>query len=247
MKISIIIPAYNEEKRIENTLSTYDAFFHRISIKDNYLYEIIVVLNGCIDNTLSLVTKVQKTAKTPIVVIDTPQAGKGLAIKMGFCNALGRSSDLIGFVDADMATSPESFYQLITELINDKNSDGIIASRYMPGSDIAAARPLYKRWGSKLIYEPLVKLLFNLEYYDLQCGAKIFKRSVVEKVTPHLTVQQWAFDVELLFLSKKYGFSIKEIPTQWQDQAHSKLTTKAGLKMLAALFAIWWRHQIAKV
>jgi hypothetical protein len=139
-----------------------------------------------------------------------------------------------------MATEPAAFYDLI---MNIDDVDGVIASRYMPGAHITPERPAYKRWGSRIIYEPYVWLLFGLSYYDYQCGAKLFKRAVIERITPQLTVAQWAFDVELLYLCKKGGFIIKEIPTVWHDQADSKLTLRGGLRMFGALFDVWKRHK----
>lgn len=241
MKISIIIPAYNEEKRIEKTVRTYHQFFSKKEQSSDISFELVVVLNGCKDNTIGVIERVRNdlTANT-IVIIDMQQAGKGLAIKAGFANALTRDNNLIGFVDADMATAPQAFYDLV---MNINNVDGVIASRYMPGALISPARPAYKRYGSRIIYEPFVWLLFGLSYYDLQCGAKLFKRAVLKNITPQLTVTQWAFDVELLYLCKKAGYTIKEIPTIWHDQADSKLTLRGGLRMFGALFKVWWQHK----
>jgi len=235
MKLSIVIPAYNEENRIERTLRAYHQFFTDKQMP----FELLVVLNGCKDNTIGVVERVRTDLGNNIIIMDLPQAGKGLAIKAGFADALTRQNDLIGFVDADMATKPDAYYDLITNL---GDYDGIIASRYMPGAQISPPRPAYKRYGSKIIYEPLVWLLFGLTYYDLQCGAKLFKRHVIEKVTPQLTVTQWAFDAELLYLCKKAGFTIKEFPTVWEDQADSKLTLKGGIRMLGAMIRVWWQH-----
>jgi glycosyltransferase involved in cell wall biosynthesis len=202
-------------------------------------FELIVVLNGCKDNTIGVVERVRKELATNILIIDLPQAGKGLAIKAGFTDALTRDNDLIGFVDADMATRPEAYYDLITNI---GDNDGIIASRYMPGAQISPPRPAYKRYGSKLVYEPLLWLLFGLSYYDFQCGAKLFTRETLETVTPQLTVTQWAFDAELLYLCKKNGYTVIEIPTVWEDQAESKLTLKGGVRMLGSLFKVRWQH-----
>jgi len=239
MKISIIIPAYNEEGRIERTVRAYHQFF---SAK-NVSFELVIVLNGCKDNTIGVIERVRNDlAANTITIIDMQQAGKGLAIKAGFANALVRDNDLIGFVDADMATAPDAFYDLVTNI---DDNDGVIASRYMPGAQITPARPAYKRYGSRIIYEPFVWALFGLSYYDLQCGAKLFKRAVLQKITPQLTVTQWAFDVELLYLCKKSGYTVKEIPTVWHDQADSKLTLRGGLRMFSALFNVWWHHTFA--
>ena len=240
MKISIIIPAYNEEGRIERTVRAYHQFFSEKQQQNNLAFELVIVLNGCKDKTLRVVEQVRNDLGSQIIVINLREAGKGLAIKTGFADALTRENDLIGFVDADMATAPTAFYDLI---MNINNADGVIASRYMPGAKITPERPAYKRWGSRLIYEPYVWLLFGLSYYDYQCGAKLFKRAVIERITPQLTVAQWAFDVELLYLCKKNGFIIKEVPTVWHDQADSKLTLRGGLRMFGALFDVWRRHK----
>lgn len=240
MKISIIIPAYNEEGRIERTMRAYHQFFSEKERQTNLAFELIIALNGCKDNTIGVVERVRNDLSSHITIINLPQAGKGLAIKAGFANALSKQNDLIGFVDADMATEPTAFYDLVTNI---SDADGAIASRYMPGAKITPERPAYKRWGSRIIYEPYVWLLFGLSYYDYQCGAKLFKRAVIECVTPQLTVTQWAFDVELLYLCKKNGFIIKEVPTVWHDQADSKLTLRGGLRMFGALFKVWKQHQ----
>ncbi len=242
MKISIIIPAYNEEERIERTVRAYHQFFSEKQRLDSLAFELVIVLNGCKDNTLGIVERVRNDLHSNIIIINLLEAGKGLAIKTGFADALTRENDLIGFVDADMATAPEAFYDLI---MNINNTDGVIASRYMPDAKITPERPAYKRRGSRLIYEPYVWLLFGLSYYDYQCGAKLFKRAVIECITPQLTVTQWAFDVELLYLCKKNGFTIKEVPTVWHDQANSKLTLRGGLRMFGALYKVWKQHTIS--
>lgn len=241
-KVSIVIPAYNEENRIGITLRTYHRYAKDLQLRTNVATEFVVVLNGCKDNTLGAVTQVRtELSADNIIIIDLPQAGKGIAIKAGFLNALERPNDLIGFVDADMATRPEYFYDLVNQL---GSADGIIASRYMPGAHIEPQRPWIKRWGSKLVYEPMVWMFLGIKYYDFQCGAKLFRRSVIEKVAPRLTVQQWAFDIELLYLCNKFGFTIKEIPTTWFDQAGSKLKIFGpGMKMLSAIVQIRKVHK----
>lgn len=235
-KLSIIIPAYNESGRIGRTLEQYHAYF---ASQPNLTTELLVVLNGCKDSTAYVVSQAQKTMPT-IRMIELIEAGKGLAIAAGFADALTRDHDLIGFVDADMATSPEYFNELIQKI---GSNDGIIASRYMQGAQVHPPRPLIKEWGRKIVYHGLVRLLFNLWYKDLQCGAKVFKRSVIELVVPFMTVRQWAFDVELLYLCKKNNFTVIETPTVWHDQADSKLKImRSGMRMLGSLFKIRMCH-----
>lgn len=236
MKIALIIPAYNEEKRITATLETYYRFFKQ---QPHYTFEYIIALNGCTDNTAHIVTQLRKTYPE-LTLIDLPQAGKGRAIKAGFAQALASDAQLIGFVDADMATTPDIFLQLIASL---DDADGVIASRYMPGAQLDFPRPRIKRWGSKLVYEPLVRLLLGLSYYDMQCGAKLFKRTVIETVVWQLHQKQWAFDAELLYLCKRHNYIIKEVPTVWHDRSGSKLRIFGqGLRMLSSVLVIRLRH-----
>jgi len=235
MKVSIVIPAHNEEKRISRTLLAYYQFFNSIQHAEDIDFELLVILNGCTDGTLATVEELAERC-AEIRILEFKDAGKGLAVREGFIDAITRPNHLIGFVDADMATEPQFFYDLV---VNIGDYDGIIASRYMPQSIVIPPRPAIKRLGSKLIYEPLVRMLFGLNYYDLQCGAKLFKKPAIKKVLPYLTVDQWAFDVELLYWCKQLGLSIQETPTTWHDQADSKLDWwSSGLGMIKTLFAL---------
>lgn len=238
--VSIIIPAHNEEKRIGLTLSRYLAYFNEVQKQDASLtVEFVIVLNGCTDNTAAVVRQVS-AGYDNVHIIDTPEAGKGLAVKIGFQSALERSASYIGFVDADMATQPMYFHDLIRSI---GSHDSIIASRYMKGAQVYPARPLIKRLGSMLVYDSLVAGLFGMRYNDVQCGAKLFSRAVISAIVPHLQVRQWAFDVELLYLCKRYKFTTKEHPTVWHDQADSKLNImRDGLRMPVSLVRLRLRH-----
>lgn len=241
-KISIIIPAHNEELRIRRTLESYLSFFDQLKQAGSLNFEIVVVLNGCTDNTLHVVRHIQD-ALGNCIIIDKQESGKGFAIQTGFLDALQRPNDFIGFVDADMATSPQAFFDLFAAI---GSADGVIASRYMEGAKIHPPRPWIKRWGSWLIYESLIRLLFGMRYDDYQCGAKLFKYRVIEIVAPHMIMTKWSFDVELLYLCKRFGFFIKEIPTEWYDQAGSKLRISSGFRMLASIIKLRLRYSPLK-
>lgn len=208
MFLSIVIPAYNEEKRIGQTLDKYLEYFKKNEI------EIIVVLNGCRDRTLEIVGKYQ--AKNPNVVkyINIEETvGKGGGVRRGFEEATG---DLIGFVDADSSTSPEEYERLINQL---GEADGVIASRWKRGAKVGNRTFIRKIISLGFVF--LVKVLFWLPYFDTQCGAKIFRKAAIKKIIPRQSVNNMAFDVELLYLMKKNNFYIKEIPTTWFDQSSS--------------------------
>jgi len=224
MKIIIIIPAYNEEKRINKTLESYAKYFKKLKKQKKIDFEILVVLNACSDNTLGVV---KKNKFKELSILDLKDGGKGFAIIEGFNYALDGKNDLIGFVDADMATSPEAFYDLIENM---GNYDGVIGSRWLKNSK--AKRKFIKRITSGG-FNFLVRSLFLFSYRDTQCGAKIFRKEVIEKCLGNLELTKWAFDVNLLYVCKRNGFRIKEHPTIWHDQEDSKIAnlSKTSIQM----------------
>lgn len=229
MKLNIIIPAYNEEKRIEKTLKSYSDYF--LNKMDNN-FEILIILNGCKDKTMEIV-KNFSNGKKYIKFKEFKRAiGKGGAIIEGFKLA---DSELIGYVDADGATKPETFYQLVKE-INDY--DGIIASRWIKGAIIKKKQPILRRISSRG-FNVLVRLFFGIALRDTQCGAKLFKKGAIKKITPELGITQWAFDIDLLYRMKKNGFRIVETPTEWEDIEGSRLNLKKTIpEMLLSIIRL---------
>ena len=134
--------------------------------------------------------------------LNLKRGAKGYAVIEGFKEALKGNSNLIGFKDADMASSPEAFYELVKKI---NNYDGIIASRYVKGS-IIAPKPTLERIFASRIFNFMIKIILGLRFKDTQCGAKLFKRKTLEKTIPRLTFSQLAFDVEILYIIKKLGF-----------------------------------------
>jgi len=226
MQISLIIPAYNEEKNILRTLKKYNKFFKK-RFKKNY--EIIIVPNNCSDNTFKIVKNFAKNKKQ-IRIFNFPYyIGKGRAVMEGFNIAKG---DYIGFVDADISTNPENFYKLYKNI---NNLDGIIASRRIKGSLIIPKRKLNKKKTSYL-FNKVVNLLFNLGFKDTQCGAKLFKKKTINFLLQNYTETGWIFDVDLLYLCKKNNLKILEYPISWRELKTSKLTFKDGIFSVLKLF-----------
>ncbi len=229
MKISIIIPAYNEEGSIKETLENYRKYLKRIFKED---YEIIVVANNCSDNTVPIVRKFIDKDKL-IKMINIPgYVGKGAAVMRGFSVAKG---EYIGFTDADKSTSPENFFKLYK---SKGDFEGIIASRRMKGALIVPKRNLTKSVSS-FLFNKLVNLLFNLKFKDTQCGAKLFKKKTAHFLSENCTEHGWDFDVDLLYLCKKNNLKVLEVPIRWIDVETSKLTIKDGL--ISALKIIRYR------
>jgi len=215
--LNIVIPAHNEEKRISPTLEAYGKFFLEKEVIEGLKTEILVVINNSSDNTLNIVHNFSKKFKN-IKYINLELGGKGFAIISGFKESLNEENKYLGFVDADMATSPESFYDLYKNI---GGYGGIIASRWKKGAKVKS-RTFDKQVRSKA-FNILVRSLFLFSYQDTQCGAKLFRKDVVSKIIDHLEMTEWAFDVNLLYLCKKYKFSIKEHPTIWVDKDGSKI------------------------
>lgn len=235
MKISIIIPAYNEEKRIASTLETYSKHFENLKKSKKINYELLIVINNTIDNTEKIVKKFQKKNKN-IRYLNFKQGGKGFAIIEGFKDALKREdNDLIGFVDADMSTSPEEFAKLFDNI---KYYHGIIASRYIKGAIVPSKQPI-KRIIVSRIGNFIIRSLFLMPYRDTQCGAKIFRREAIRVILPKLGLTQWAFDIDLLYRIRKAGFRVKEHPTFWNDKEASKLNVKkASIQVFLAIIQL---------
>lgn len=213
MKLSIIIPAHNEEHRLPPVLEAYASLFTEKMGDDA---EIILVANGSNDSTAVIAEEI--AAKYPnIKVIDEPQRiGKGGAVILGAKAAVGA---YIGFVDADGATSPDEFFRLYEKV---DGQDGVIASRWMRGAKINIKQTGLRLLSSRL-FNGLTRILLGLKYVDTQCGAKIFRASAWRKILPEIGITRFAFDVDLLFQMKRHGFNVIEEPTVWNDVEGSKV------------------------
>lgn len=210
-------------------LESYASFFEKQYGSDA---ELIVVPNFCDDRTAEVAEEIGRQFSQVRVLHDPGRVGKGGAVMMG---AKAASGELIGFVDADGATPPEAFDELV-RCIGDAGC--IIASRWRKGADVAPKQPLSRRIASRC-FNGLVRLLFGLHLTDTQCGAKVFRRDVIQKILKNLGVTSWAFDVDMLFQAKRAGAPIREIPTVWHNISGSKLRIgRASLSMFVALLRL---------
>ncbi|HEU6448867.1 MAG TPA: glycosyltransferase [Verrucomicrobiae bacterium] len=226
----ILIPAYNEERRIEPVLRDYAKFF-----RENYSADcqIVVVLNGCTDNTLGVVQKVAAEFPTvrPLEFIEP--IGKGGALIEGL--RLSKHADLIGYVDADGATPPHAFLDLVKRV---NGADCVIASRWLPGAVIHQSQTGKRQFASR-VFHAIVQILFWMNIRDTQCGAKVMKTSAVEKIHDNLLTADMAFDINLLYSLKHAGFKILEVPTEWTDKVGTKVTlARTSLTMLLSVIRI---------
>jgi glycosyltransferase involved in cell wall biosynthesis len=211
----LLIPAYNEEERIGPVLREYARH-----LRETYegTFEIVVVLNGCRDNTLGVVREVA-TDNPEIRYLDFPAPiGKGGALIEGL--KLAPTADLVGYVDADGATGPDAFLQLVHLVAQ---ADCVIGSRWLPGSILHQSQPRLRRFASR-VFHGIVQLLFWMKIQDTQCPAKVLRRTAVERVHAGLNIADLAFDVNLLYVLKRAGLRILEVPIEWTDKLGSQVT-----------------------
>jgi dolichyl-phosphate beta-glucosyltransferase len=209
---SLIIPAYNEESRLPETLEQVFAFLNRQS----YSAEVIVVENGSSDRTLE---EAQTFAKThpKLRVIHLNERGKGRAVRCGMLEARG---EFRLFADADFSMPVEEINRFLPPVL--ENFDVAIASREAPGA-IRYNEP-FRRHISGRIFNALIHFLVLPGIQDTQCGFKCFRAEVVEKLFPQQTMTGWSFDVELLYMARRQGYKIIEIPIPWYYNAESKIS-----------------------
>jgi len=226
----LLVPAYNEEARIEPVLRRYADFFGR-----NYsgAFQLVVVLNGCRDNTLGVVQRVAQDFPS-VGWLDFPAPiGKGGALIEGL--KLAGHADLIGYVDADGATPPSAYLDLVNKI---GTADCVIGSRWLPGAVIHQSQSNQRRFASRMFHF-IVQSLFWMNIRDTQCGAKVMRRAAAEKIHPSLLIADMAFDINLLVALKRAGFKILEVPTEWTDQAGSKVTVaRTSLTMFLSVVRV---------
>lgn len=229
MHLSIVIPAYNEEARIGPMLDVYTDYFTRAYGED---VELIVVVNGSMDDTESIADRYANTHPQVRVVVEPEAIGKGGAIMLGAAASRG---ELIGFVDADGATPPEAFDDLVKHI---GDAGAIFASRWIPGAVVSPPQPFSRRVASR-IFNYMVRTLFKVKIRDTQCGAKLLTKDAMQTVLPELGLTRWAFDVDLLFKLRRAGYRIIEHPTVWHDVEGSKLNiARASVDMSLALIRL---------
>ena len=229
--VLLLIPAYNEEERIEPVLRDYAEYF-----RGNYSgsFKLVVVLNGCRDNTLGVVERVGRDFNS-IAALEFPAPiGKGGALIEGL--RLAPLGDLIGYVDADGATAPAAFHDLIKHM---EGFDCVIGSRWIPGAILHQAQSNKRQFASRA-FHLIVQAFFRMNIRDTQCGAKVMRREAVEKIHSSLRITDMAFDINLLYALTRAGYRIRELPTEWTDKIGSKVTLgRTALSMLLSVIRLW--------
>jgi glycosyltransferase involved in cell wall biosynthesis len=228
--VLLLIPAYNEEKRIEPVLRDYGRYFQQ---EYQGKFQLVVVLNGCTDNTLGVVQRVAKDFPSVGWLEFKDPINKGGALIEGL--KLAPLCDFIGYVDADGATPPRAFLDLVKHM---EGYDCVIGSRWMPGAVLHQEQSGKRQFASR-VFHFIVQLFFWMNIRDTQCGAKLMRREAIEKIHPSLRIADMAFDINLLYSLKKAGYRILELPTEWTDKVGSKVVLgNTSISMLLSVIRI---------
>lgn len=210
-RLRIVIPACNEALRIGAALDDYCSHFGSSAT-------ILVVANGCTDDTAGVVRQAQQRYTNLELIEIHGRVGKGCAVRAGFTTG---NEPFVGFTDADGSTSAKEFAR-IYEALRTSNQDGVIASRWLPESEIHYAQGLPRRLVSRA-FNLMTRALFGLRFADTQCGSKVFRRDALAHVVESLEHAGFAFDVELLWSLRRSGYRVSEFPIAWSDRAGSNV------------------------
>lgn len=225
--LSIVIPAHNEESRLPLTLQQVAEF----AARQDYPLEVILVENGSHDRTLHIAQEFAR-GFPHLRVLQSALAGKGRAVRMGMLAARG---EYLFMCDADFSMPVEEINRFLPPVL--EGYDIAIASREAPGA-VRYGEPAYRHLVGR-VYNAMIRLLALPGLNDTQCGFKCFRRQVAEVLFPQQTLTGWSFDVEVLFIARRRGYKIVEVPVPWYYNAGSKVRVwRDSLRMGADLLRI---------
>lgn len=225
--LSVIIPAHNEEHRLPGTLDQIFAFLEQQS----YTYEVIVIENGSEDRTLEVARSYQELYGN-LRVLQEFERGKGLAVQRGMLDACGV---YLFMCDADLSMPVAEINRFLPPVLED--FDIAIASREALGS-VRYNEPQYRHLGGRAV-NTMIRLLALPGLNDTQCGFKCFRAPVAQDIFRLQTLKGWSFDIELLYIARRRGYRIVEVPISWYFNPDSKLrAVQDAIKMFLDIFRV---------
>jgi dolichyl-phosphate beta-glucosyltransferase len=229
--LSIVIPAYNEERRIGKTLSSVVAYLADRAPR----FEVIVVDDGSVDATRELVGEVAAREPRVRLLALGANRGKGMAVRRGMLEARG---DWLLFSDADLSTPIEEAERLAAAI--GAGADIAIGSRSLRGARVEVHQPWCREAMGKT-FNRIVRVLAVRGFVDTQCGFKCFTREAARAVFERARIDRFAFDVEALVIARRLGFRIAEVPIRWANEPNSRVAIVSdSARMLADLLRIRW-------
>jgi dolichyl-phosphate beta-glucosyltransferase len=229
--LSIIIPAYNEEERLQRSLPKIAAYLQ----EDNVQAEILVVDDGSTDATSAIAAKAMSGLRGRVIRNDENH-GKGYSVRRGCLEARGR---WVLLTDADLS-SPIEEHRKLAAAARDFDLDVVIGSRGLPDSRIEVRQTALREYMGKT-FNFLIRKMTGLSFRDTQCGFKLMDRERTRPLFERMVVDRFAFDVELLFLCRRFGLTAREVPVVWRNEPKSKVSIiRDPLNMLYDVARVRW-------
>ena len=228
-QLSIVIPAYNESARIELTL---DRVMECVE-KQGWDAEVLVVDDGSTDATPKIVHAWMARYPRLHLIQNEGNRGKGYSVRNGLLQATG---EVVMFTDADLSAPMEEADRLLAAIAD--GADVAIGSRWMDKTRQTIHQPLYRKFFGRC-FNWVTRVVMGLPFKDTQCGFKAFKRSVAQVIFRLQRIERWGFDPEILFIARKLGYDIREVPVTWGHDERSRMSyLKDGMKMLEEMAII---------
>ena len=228
--LSLIIPAYNEQVRIADTLTTVEGYLRSLDKP----CEVILVDDGSVDGTLHAAEEhVADQSSITRIVTYPDNRGKGYAVRQG---VLASRGDYVAFSDADLSASVDQLPRLFHAI--EKGYEVAIGSRAVAGAKLPVRQPAYRELGGKAL-NLIIQALAVPGIKDTQCGFKLFTGDVARDVFAKSFINGWAFDVEVLYLARRLGCTVAEIPVTWSNAQDTKVRPlRAGLEVIRDVIRI---------
>jgi dolichyl-phosphate beta-glucosyltransferase len=218
MSLSIVIPVYNEEERMPKAVEALNAFLPGLDLEP----EIIFVNDGSTDQTVDILSSAPARFAYDLISY-RPNRGKGFALKQGILKAAG---DYVLFLDADMST-PLSELAKFREAMN-RGVPVIIGSRKMKGSRVLKRQSMLRRkLGEGFSF--LSQLVLVPGITDFTCGFKVFRRDAAQRIFGAQKIERWGYDTEILFLARRFGYAIEEMPVSWVNDEQTKVRLRTDV------------------
>jgi dolichyl-phosphate beta-glucosyltransferase len=230
---SIVVPAYNESARLGASLEKILSYIAQQGWSAEV--EVIVVNDGSTDNTAEIVRHLAKTNPALRLVENPGNRGKGYSVRNGMLQARGQ---VVIFSDADLSSPIEEVPKLLQAL--EGGADIAIGSRWLQAELQTQRQPLHRQLFGR-VFNLLLRITLGLQFKDTQCGFKAFQRTAVQKIFPLQRIERWGFDPEILFLARKFGFKVQEVPVAWAHSGGTRIHPLTdGSRMFWEMLRIRW-------